>query len=427
MINHEKKIERRQKSEMGMKETFPKGFFSPIRKPGEKLARGISSHYELATENKSITFFKWALISALTLSFVISLVVLCVDVDLLRNGPSYFLAKLLMWNKQSEGSHNYEEETIYKDLIESRRALWVHMPMMGVLIFSATVIFMSILGCVAAGTLSYTILMGFSAFMFMATVSSSFLLLWGFFGDIEGTVTDKFVMKKISEYECPSVGNNQPGDDRVCDNSFKKIIDYVQTNYNCCGFKSVDDWGGLYPSSCCPPCTEDSSSCEPPCRRENAYTTACIHSFRMSSLRIDSFVGRIGIIMISVVSLLGINFIISFILFLLVRSQHSSRLRQESQLELADNYYGKNTQYSLGSSNTLLQKYNSIRVDRTMRNHSVFNRERSQNFIHRERSRTVFDPVSSPTALHPDVTTISDLLQDTTYSRTPDRRNSTFY
>ena len=50
--------------------------------------------------------------------------------------------------------------TFLRDLIESRRALWVHMPMMGVLIFSATVIFMSILGCVAAGTLSYTILMG---------------------------------------------------------------------------------------------------------------------------------------------------------------------------------------------------------------------------------------------------------------------------
>jgi len=383
---------------------------SEIRSQDYNWCGITSSRYEAVTENKAITFCKWAFVVALTVSLVTATIILIVDVDLLKNGSTYFLAKFIKWIKKSSNITENEEnlEHFYSELVESRRALYLSMPMMGVLIACSTIILMSLLGCVAAGSLSCTMIAGFSTFMFIATVMSSFLLIWGLYRDMEGTVADKFAMKKIGSYNCSSV-NMREGDD--CEKSFDKIIDYVQISMSCCGFKSIDDWGGVFPSSCCPPCSQEPSTCLQPCLLPNIQPTPCLESIRKYSLRPDYFVGRIGIAMVGIVSFMGLNFIISFILFLLVRAQRTLHFEQESQLELVDNYYGKRTLDSSIKSGTLLDRYNSIALAMDRSKIGSNNGTISQN-------------LTTEKLLRPHMM----LRQhDQNVTLTPERRNSAFY
>ena len=88
------------------------------------------------------------------------------------------------------------------------------------------------------------------------------LTLWIFLSDMEDSVIDSFVSEKISLYNSSQ-------------DLFNLVIDTVQRDLQCCGFKSASDWAGEYPHSCCDKFEEE-------CGEENIYNTTCKEGVRCS-------------------------------------------------------------------------------------------------------------------------------------------------
>ena len=76
---------------------------------------------------------------------------------------------------------------------------------------------------------------------------------------------DSFVTEKISQYS-------------HSEGIFNLVIDKVQRDLQCCGFKSSADWAGSFPPSCClDSCDgEECLEVEQECVLENIHSSSCL-------------------------------------------------------------------------------------------------------------------------------------------------------
>ena len=107
--------------------------------------------------------------------------------------------------------------------------------------------------------------------MFVNLVLYLCLALWIFVNNMEDSVMDSYVSGKISQYHHG-------------EGVFNMVIDTVQRDLQCCGFKSLSDWSGTFPSSCCPgSCDGQGVECllvEKECMWNNVYTRTCLEMIR---------------------------------------------------------------------------------------------------------------------------------------------------
>ena len=185
-----------------------------------------------------------------------------------------------------------------------------------VVVLSILLLLLNCLGCAGACLLSYSLLSGtevfnhcdniyssasgFTMFMFVSFILYACLALWIFANNMEDSVMDSFVTEKISQYS-------------KSEGIFNMVIDTVQRDLQCCGFKSSADWAGSFPSSCClDSCAgEECLEVEQECVLENIHTSSCLEMIRYTRpllhcgvltvlllrsnlLQPDSMVGLIG-------------------------------------------------------------------------------------------------------------------------------------
>ena len=102
-------------------------------------------------------------------------------------------------------------------------------------------------------------------FMFVSFILYACLALWIFANNMEDSVMDSFVTEKISQYS-------------QSEGIFNLVIDTVQRDLQCCGFKSSADWAGSFPSSCClDSCAgEECLEVEQECVLENIHSSSCL-------------------------------------------------------------------------------------------------------------------------------------------------------
>ena len=106
--------------------------------------------------------------------------------------------------------------------------------------------------------------------MFVSFVLYACLALWIFANNMEDSVMDNFVTEKISHYS-------------KSEGIFNLVIDTVQRDLQCCGFKSSADWSGSFPASCCLEVEEE-------CQLENVHSSSCLKMIRYTSLSCNQVV-----------------------------------------------------------------------------------------------------------------------------------------
>jgi len=263
---------------------------------------------------------RYSLLVFLSLSCIVALVVLGLDLDLLLNGPEYLSKVITNIVNRLHKKEIVTEEQLVVSLMEARQSLWVHIPMVMLVVLSVVLLMLNCFGCVGACLLSYSLLSGFTMFMFVNFVLFTSLALWIFLNNMENSVMDSFLSEKISRY-------NQT------ESIFNLVIDTVQRDLQCCGFKSSSDWSYSFPASCCPDsCTPTAEVClveEQECLEENIYTSSCLEMIRSQLLQPDSMVGLIGVTFLVVVALVGVTTLLSVCLCLAARRSKKLSLNKK--------------------------------------------------------------------------------------------------
>jgi len=263
---------------------------------------------------------RYTLLIFILISSIIFLVVLGFDLDLLLNGPKY-LSKVIanIFNRNQE--EVISEKQLSADLRESTHSLWMHIPMVLIIILSIIVLLLNFLGCTGACLLSYSLLSGFFIFSLVIFIFCLSLTLWIFLSKYDHPVIDSFMAEKISEY------NNTGG-------IFNRFIDSVQIDLQCCGFLSPSDWSDKFPASCCPDkCTIEQGCEDQDCVLENIHIYTCKELIRSNLLQPTSVIGIIGILFIAVMCAAGVVAALSFCLCIAARSYHVRIWRPHSDDE----------------------------------------------------------------------------------------------
>lgn len=246
---------------------------------------------------------RWCFISIVLISCVAALVVLGFDIDLLRNGPKY-LSMFIFRIYTSKGQTGLTQDDIYSQLQAQLTSLWLHIPMIIIVILCALVIFICFIGLFGACMLSYALLSGYVIFQFSTVVVLLSMVLWLFLNNMQDAVSSAFIQQKMEEYNANS------------SSSFGMVIDFIQSDLHCCGFSAVDDWA-KYPPSCCP------TDKAPWCTDLNVYQTPCLQALKTNLLVPGSVSGALGIGLIVSLCILSLNLILSLILCLIVRKGYS--------------------------------------------------------------------------------------------------------
>ena len=110
-------------------------------------------------------------------------------------------------------------------------------------------------------------------FMFIIFVLFLSLAFWIFLNNMDDSVMDTFVTERIHLY-------NQS------ESIFDLVIDTVQRDLQCCGFRSSADWGPSFPASCCPYSCPDGVCLmeKQECLIEIVHTSSCLEMIRFVSL-----------------------------------------------------------------------------------------------------------------------------------------------
>jgi len=237
-----------------------------------------------------------------------ALVVLGLDLDLLLNGPDY-LSKIItnIVNRLNQ-EELVDEEQLKEVLLDARQSLWVHIPMLLMVVLSILMLLLNSLGCAGACLLSYSLLSGFTMFMFVTFVLYVSLALWIFVNNMEDSVMDSYVADKITLY-------------RQNEGIFNLVIDTMQRDLQCCGFKSSSDWAGSFPASCClDTCVgQDCLEEEQECLLDNVHSSSCLEMIRSNLLEPGSMIGIIGLTFLVVVAAVGVTTALSFCLCMAAR------------------------------------------------------------------------------------------------------------
>eukprot|EP00092_Neocalanus_flemingeri_P000955 GFUD01001018.1.p1 GENE.GFUD01001018.1~~GFUD01001018.1.p1 ORF type:complete len:293 (-),score=63.28 GFUD01001018.1:59-937(-) len=286
-----------------------------------------------------INCIRYSLLVLLFISCIVTLVVLGLDLDLLLNGPEYLSKVLTNIVNRLHKEEIVNQEQLTATLLEARQSLWVHIPMVMVVVLSVVLLMLNMLGCAGACLLSYSLLSGFTMFMFVNFVLFTALALWIFVNNMEDSVMESFVTDKISQY------NQSEG-------IFNLVIDTVQRDLQCCGFRSSSDWSGSFPASCCPDTCAEEECLEvgQECLLQRVYTSNCLEMIRSQLLQPSSMVGLIGVTFLVVVAVVGVTTLTSLCLCLAARKRsrrghklHSSKDYKDhdgSMLELMQPRFG---------------------------------------------------------------------------------------
>ena len=243
------------------------------------------------------------LLLLITISFLITLVVLGVDIDFLINGPDYVVKMITNVVNRIHEEEIVDAKQLSDALSEARWRLSIHIPLVVIAVVAILVSLVNLLGCAGAVNMSYSLLSGFTLFMVL------FFIPYAYFGTYvfvqgEDSIMDNLVAEKISEYH---LKNNSV---------FNLIIDTVQQDLECCGFKSSDDWGEYFPWSCCHGHT---------CHAENIFEDGCQPLIWSHLLETKSAVGVLGIALLITVIVIGLTAILSLCLCIVSRSHRPGK------------------------------------------------------------------------------------------------------
>jgi len=248
------------------------------------------------------------------ISFISVIVVLGLDLDLLLNGPDY-IAKIVtnIINRVHE-ENIVNEELLKETLSNARQSLWVHIPMIVLAIISIMLILMNFVGCAGTVMMSYSLLSGFTMFMFICSVFYGCLVLWVFVNNMDDTVMDSFIADRIAEYHEQN-------------HTFNLVIDTVQQDLSCCGFKSPEDWNKSFPVSCCKISCVDRQECpSAECVADLTFPDGCLDMIRSRLLHPTGTIGMIGVSFVVVVTIVVAITVLSFCLCLISRRRRSKTL-----------------------------------------------------------------------------------------------------
>jgi len=256
---------------------------------------------------------RYTLLLFILISSVTVLVVLGLDLDLLLNGPKYISKVITNILNRFHQEEIIEEEYLREALMEASQSLYLHLPLLLIVILSILILGINCLGCTGACLLSYSLLSGFVIFTLVIFILFLALTLWIFLSDMEDSVIDSFVSEKISEYNSSQ-------------DLFNLVIDTVQRDLQCCGFKSASDWSGEYPHSCCDKVQEE-------CGEENIYNSTCKEDIRSNLLQPTSVLGVIGVTLLAVLAAVGVTTLLSLCLCLVARRHRGERWSPRSEEE----------------------------------------------------------------------------------------------
>jgi len=260
----------------------------------------------------------------LFISCISALVVLGLDLDLLLNGPEYLATVITNIANRLHQDEIVDQEELLRSLMEASQTLWVHIPMVMLVVMVTVLLMLNCLGCAGACLMSYSLLSGFTMFMFIIFVLFLSLAFWIFLNNMENSVMDSFVTERISQY-------NQSG------SIFDIVIDTVQRDLQCCGFKSSSDWVDSFPASCCPSsCNAGDCRLVGECLSDNVYVSGCLDMIRVHLLQPDSLVGLIGVTFLVVVAVVGITTVLSLCLCVAARSLRGKKCSYSTALTSLD-------------------------------------------------------------------------------------------
>jgi len=263
-----------------------------------------------------VNVIRYLLMFFILISCLAAIVVLGLDLDLLLNGPDYLSKVISNIVNRLHQEEIVNQEQLTEVLLDARQSLWVHIPMLMIMVISIVMLFLNCLGCAGACLLSYSLLSGFTMVMFVNMVLYLCLALWIFVNNMEDSVMDSYVSGKISQYHHG-------------EGVFNMVIDTVQRDLQCCGFKSLSDWSGNFPPSCCPgTCDGQGVEClqvEKECMGNNVYTSTCLEMIRSNLLEPGSMIGAIGLSFLVAVAVVGVTTILSFFLCISARRSHNNQ------------------------------------------------------------------------------------------------------
>lgn len=266
--------------------------------------------------NSLMKVTRYLLMLFILISCLAALVVLGLDLDLLLNGPDYLSKVITNIVNRLHEEEIVGQEQLKEVLLDARQSLWVHIPMIMIMVLSVVMLFVNCLGFAGACLNSYSLLSGFTMVMFVNFVLYLSLTLWIFVNNMEDSVMDSFVLGKISQYEHG-------------EGMFNLVIDTVQRDLQCCGFKSLSDWSGIFPPSCCPgSCDGQGLEClkvEKECLETDVYKSTCLAMIRSNLLEPGSMIGAIGLSFLVAVAVVGVTTILSFFLCISSRRLQSSK------------------------------------------------------------------------------------------------------
>jgi len=262
----------------------------------------------------------------LLFSLIASLIVLGVVIDYIVNGPDYVVKMVSnVFNKL----HNEEilgQMQVIHVLEKAKSDFFVHIVLVTVVMGAVLLCIVLLIGCAGAIKMSYSLLSGFTLIMFLFFITSSCIASY-MFSEKKDPFMDTLVKEKIADYY-----ENR-------NSIFNIIIDVVQRDLKCCGFKSFDDWSEMFPSSCCP---------KQFCTSNNIFKENCQNSIKLHWLEPDSVIGVIGIFAVTSVILSGLVTLLSCCICVVsrsnrVRNYHCSQAALNGEKAFQESRFKMNT------------------------------------------------------------------------------------
>jgi len=283
--------------------------------------------------NSCVKYMRYLLLLFIMTSCLATLVVLGLDLDLLLNGPDYLTKIITNIVNRLHQEEIVDQEELREVLLDARQSLWVHIPMLTILVISVMMLFLNCVGCAGACLHSYSLLSGFTMIMIVNLVLYLCLSLWIFVNNMEDSVMDSYVSEKITQYH-------------LGEGIFNLVIDTVQRDLQCCGFRKQSDWSGSFPASCCPDsCAGQGQGCllveENLCVADSAYNTSCLEKIRSSLLNPgSSMIGVIGVSFLVAVGVVAVTTALSLCLCIAARRSRGgmSTLKTRNCKEDEDSY-----------------------------------------------------------------------------------------
>lgn len=282
--------------------------------------------------NSCVKYTRYMLLLFIMISCLATLVVLGLDLDMLLNGPDYLSRIITNIVNRLHKEDIVDEEELREVLLDARQSLWVHIPMLMILVLSVLMVFLNCVGCAGACLLSYSLLSGFTMIMVVIFVLYLCLALWIFVNNMEDSVMDSYVSEKITQYH-------------LGEGVFNLVIDTVQRDLQCCGFRNLSDWSGSFPASCCPDsCAGQEQECleeEEVCVEDSVHLTSCLEMIRSSLLNPDSMIGVIGVSFLVVVGVVVVTTALSLCLCIAAKRSRgdNSTLKRRNPTEDDDEGY----------------------------------------------------------------------------------------